>query len=545
VSATATSGFGAATRTITVVLDTPPAVAIASPAEGERLTDASILVEGTVSDATGLAGVVVNGVAADVTGNAFSASVPLEIGENVLTATATDSFGSTVFASVTVLRGELPTVVVGFPVDGAIVAASPLEVTGSFTGTAPVSVLVDGIPATVSGSSFSASVPLDAGANPITVTASNDFGAATTAVTVVLDGAPPSVSIDAPANGTVVNVPLVAIAGSVSDASPIASVTVNGLPAALDGATFTAAVTLTPGANAIVATATDAAGNTGSASITVSFVPPPLAISIQTPADGITTTESTVEVSGDLTRSGAEVSVNGVAASVTGTSFHASVALGPLSNAVTAIATLAGETASDSITVIRVETPPPPPPPDPVATAPPYDPAVATSVFAGTEFLYTGADPIQTDVIPGTIEITRSAVIRGSVSQRGGAPLPSVRVTVKDHPEFGQTLTRADGMFDELERPRRGKRLADLRRLLPARDPARQRRLRRELRLRRRRSPRAGRRRDPGARGPDGPAHGHEPRLRQHGGRLQRLRGAQRRHGRAGRLASLCQHLSA
>jgi hypothetical protein len=201
VSATATSGFGAATRTITVVLDTPPAVAITSPAEGERLTDTSVLVEGTVSDATGLAGVVVNGVAADVAGSTFSANVPLEIGENVLTATATDSFGSTVSASVTVLRGELPTVVVSVPVDGAIVAASPLEVTGSFTGTAPVSVQVDGTLASVSGSSFSASVPLVAGANPITVTASNDFGAATTAVTVVLDSAPPSVSIDAPAEG--------------------------------------------------------------------------------------------------------------------------------------------------------------------------------------------------------------------------------------------------------------------------------------------------------------------------------------------------------
>ena len=29
-----------------------------------------------------------------------------------------------------------------------------------------------------------------------------------------------------------------------------------------------------------------------------------------------------------------------------------------------------------------------------------------------------------------------------------GAPLPGVRITIPDHPEFGQTLTRVDGMFD-------------------------------------------------------------------------------------------------
>ena len=32
--------------------------------------------------------------------------------------------------------------------------------------------------------------------------------------------------------------------------------------------------------------------------------------------------------------------------------------------------------------------------------------------------------------------------------ERSGAPLPGVRITILDHPEFGQTLTRVDGMFD-------------------------------------------------------------------------------------------------
>ena len=48
----------------------------------------------------------------------------------------------------------------------------------------------------------------------------------------------------------------------------------------------------------------------------------------------------------------------------------------------------------------------------------------------------------------GTIAALRAAVLRGSVVTRDGAALPGVRITALGHPEFGQTLTRNDGMFD-------------------------------------------------------------------------------------------------
>ena len=41
-------------------------------------------------------------------------------------------------------------------------------------------------------------------------------------------------------------------------------------------------------------------------------------------------------------------------------------------------------------------------PPDPATIAPPVDPTVATTVFAATQFLYMGDNPIQTGVAPGT-----------------------------------------------------------------------------------------------------------------------------------------------
>ncbi|MCK4579056.1 MAG: FG-GAP repeat protein, partial [Candidatus Marinimicrobia bacterium] len=88
------------------------------------------------------------------------------------------------------------------------------------------------------------------------------------------------------------------------------------------------------------------------------------------------------------------------------------------------------------------------PPPDPSSVAPPLDRTVATNLFAATEFLYSGPDPTQWDVAPGTINPKRVAVLRGQVQSRDGNPLSGVKITILGHPEFGWTLSRADGMFD-------------------------------------------------------------------------------------------------
>ena len=87
-------------------------------------------------------------------------------------------------------------------------------------------------------------------------------------------------------------------------------------------------------------------------------------------------------------------------------------------------------------------------PPDPSTVAPPIDPSVTTTVGKDTTFLYTGPNPIQTGVVPGTIDPIRAAVIRGKVITRAGAAMTGVTIAILNHPEFGQTLSRADGMFD-------------------------------------------------------------------------------------------------
>lgn len=87
-------------------------------------------------------------------------------------------------------------------------------------------------------------------------------------------------------------------------------------------------------------------------------------------------------------------------------------------------------------------------PPEPATVAPPLTKTSTTPLGNATEFLYSGTNPIQTGVAPGTIEPVRAAVIRGKVIDRDGAGITGVNVTIRNHPEFGQTVSRADGMYD-------------------------------------------------------------------------------------------------
>jgi RHS repeat-associated protein len=107
-----------------------------------------------------------------------------------------------------------------------------------------------------------------------------------------------------------------------------------------------------------------------------------------------------------------------------------------------------GGSDSQSFTVTSTAGSDPVLPPDPASIAPKNDPTVATTVSASSEFLYSGSNPIQTGVTPGTIEAKRAAVIRGKVLDKQNKPLSGVTINIKSHTELGQTLSRADGLFD-------------------------------------------------------------------------------------------------
>jgi hypothetical protein len=83
-------------------LVTPPTITINSPTAGASESAASVTVSGTASAATGVASVSVNGVGATLSGESYSASIPLSSGSNTITALLTTNSGATASSTETV-----------------------------------------------------------------------------------------------------------------------------------------------------------------------------------------------------------------------------------------------------------------------------------------------------------------------------------------------------------------------------------------------------------------------------------------------------------
>lgn len=269
------------------------------------------------------------------------------------------------------------------------------------------------------------------------------------ALQFTIDTVPPTITVTAPTT-TLTNQIDLTLAGTLSE---FATLTVNGT-AAMVGSNlqFSLPITLTEGSNTYTLVATDRAGNTATTTlaITLDTVPPPQPnlslFSVTGPVNGqvaVTGQAGSVE-GGDTvtltdTVTGATVSVTAAADG----SFTASLA----ANASDPIA-VSVEDPAGNITKAPTPIEASNLPPDPSTVAPKLLPTVQTPFADQIGFLYSGSSPIQTGVAPGTIQPLRVAVVRGQVLNRANQPLPGVTVTVLGHPEYGQTLSRADGGFD-------------------------------------------------------------------------------------------------
>lgn len=81
-------------------------------------------------------------------------------------------------------------------------------------------------------------------------------------------------------------------------------------------------------------------------------------------------------------------------------------------------------------------------------TAPPLDRTVAGNFSDAFTFIFDGPNATQLGVTAGTIEPRRMAIVRGRVLDSAAVPVAQVTVASPEHPEYGRTLTRADGTFD-------------------------------------------------------------------------------------------------
>jgi hypothetical protein len=277
------------------------------------------------------------------------------------------------------------------------------------------------------------------------------------ATTTITAATPPQVYLD-PADGTLLNTatPLLTIVYQDSESGiDLASVQVT-----LDGANVTAHFALTATQATYRPTLADGDHNLtvrlqnlagipaeAMAQFTVDTMPPPPIPPGALTMGPVTNGQVTIMGAAGSAEPGGQIRLTntrtGVVVTVPATAdgrFTATLAV-QLGDVVSLTSSDAAGNTSTATTVTIV-------PPDPALVAPPNDPTVATTLYTSVQFLFTGAQPIQTGVAPDTISPVHIAVVRGRVLDRSDQPLPGVQITILDHPELGQTFSRADGMFD-------------------------------------------------------------------------------------------------
>jgi RHS repeat-associated protein len=329
---------------------------------------------------------------------------------------------------------------------------------------------------------------LPEGTNRLVAEAVDPFGVLSNHLeaTFTVDTTAPSFLEVKPEDGSVLTEQPATITGRVDD--PNARVYLEGLEdlggkvISDDPGGFSFEVPLKEGENSFRLLAYDQADNLGEYSLTLIYEAP-LELTITEPEQGSTVNTDKITVKGTVKGpQGTTVHVGDVEASidaegnfvaenvqlVEGANSIVVEAIAPNGESVQATLEVVYEPATNpddppdteppvdpSDPTARSEQPPDSPlpapgplPPDPEQVAPPVEEGVSTGMADSTSFLYEGSNAVQTGMEPETIQDRRVAVLRGKVLNRLGEPVPGVRITVLDHPEYGQTLTREDGQFD-------------------------------------------------------------------------------------------------
>jgi len=300
-----TDSSGRRSRTISsqFTIDTvAPRFLSLNPPDGSSFTSPGITLQGTIDDPAGrvllesFSGATFTGPNPQQ-GTSFSYGVTLAGGTNSFRLTASDPAGNAAPLSFSYSFSTL-TITIASPANNATIDDDKVTVTGSFTGAATATITVNGIPAAVTGTAFTAAdVPLNFGTNTITVSGTSPTGAHDTK-SITVDSIAPAIAIASPGDNDAVDGQSVFVTGRAL-APPNSGVKVNHVTAALDGAgNFFAVVPVVQGANTVTATVTTPSGKSAARSVTVnaSGEPPAFGVSAQ-PATGLAPLATVVTVS--------------------------------------------------------------------------------------------------------------------------------------------------------------------------------------------------------------------------------------------------------
>lgn len=336
----------------------------------------SLVVSGTTTGTS----VTVNGLPAALHGSDWSATVNLVQGVNNITVVASSAGGSTTkSATVTALAPAANPVALTINPVTSPTSQATLALAGTVTSGS--SVTVNGSAATVIGTNWSFVLTLTNGLNSIAVVGSK-VGMDTTNITipVTLDTSVPVLASHLPTAGSVFRTPLQTVSGTVSSSNAATVVvTVNRVAQTVpvtDGM-FSVPVILHSGSNIIDVVAVDAKGASSvPLATTVVYDPSAPQLIISTPV-GAVSGSPTYRLTGSVP-AGSSVTVNGVAAAISGTTtWTADMQLVPGFNGFEVKATAPGGATSTAMSSVAYAAGLP----SLVVTSPPRDVAVASKGF--------------------------------------------------------------------------------------------------------------------------------------------------------------------
>src|SRR5439155_952525 len=312
---------------------TPPAVAITSPTSlpTYSTSSSSLTLAGTASDNVGVTQVAWassgggSGTASGTT-SWTAGGIALQPGTNVLTVTASDRADErrvgNESGTLTVTSSDTtpPTVAITSPTSSSTysTSSSPLTLGGTAADNDAVTQVTwansRGGSGTATGTtSWTASgIPIQLGTNVLTVTASDAAGnTATASVTVSgVDAMPPTIAITSPTSSSTYSTTSssLTLGGTAADNVGVTQVTWansrGGSGTATGTTSWTASgIPIQLGTNVLTVAAQDAAGNSATASVTVSgvdAVPPTVAITSPTSASTYSTTSSPLTLGGTV-----------------------------------------------------------------------------------------------------------------------------------------------------------------------------------------------------------------------------------------------------
>jgi hypothetical protein len=279
-----------------VLIDaTPPAIIIIEPKNDVFSTNVPILDVIGVTEVGAI--VMVNNDPLTLDHTLFSTTVTLREGNNEIRVVALDRLGN---RAVHVIYVELDTIapplVVTSPAADSVVGQDSVTMTGQTEDGAMV--YIDGeLVANLDGL-FTATVELSEGPNAIIVMAKDMVGNSRTAIVpVTMDTRMPWLQLASPMEGDVFGPGGIEVRGWVEGGS---IVQINNLQVEVVNGFFSTSIIGSEGTNTIFVTVVDQAGNTNSMPVSVWFDTIAPTIKLDSPDDGTTTNEGTVEVSGQL-----------------------------------------------------------------------------------------------------------------------------------------------------------------------------------------------------------------------------------------------------